>query len=285
MTYLKSVLQTKRHEALDDFLSRCKVFRKFDEVKIKAIANTTINYLTSSKEKRKTIELDQKLEQRWYDALAAGRYDYDVYNSDDYIAELWACWFVYSKRYILDMQKVKSLETMSISDYLKPIYAIVDLGCGFGYTSAAFKELYPHASVTGTNIENTIQFDVAKNLGKQFGFKVESDLENLNEDVDLVFASEYFEHIEDPIDHLREVVKTMHPGAFLIANAFGTRAVGHFNEYKIDGVFVDAKKVSKLFNEEMKNLGYIKIKTKLWNNRPTFWKHKTTFLDEEENDE
>ena len=267
-----SVLQENRHIGLQRFLTNIQKYRDIDKEKLALIAETTIKYLNSNTEQRQKIQYDQALEQRWYQGLKEGFFDYDVYNTDDYIAELWACWIVYSKRHLLNITKINSLPPIGIANTLHPLRKILDLGCGFGYTTAAIKELFPNAEVTGTNLDNTIQMDVAKHLSKEYNFNMVSDVNELSGQYDLIFASEYFEHIHEPIEHLDEIVGKLNPKAFLIANSFGTQAVGHFHTYLVNGSLIDGKATSRIFNNQLRRYGYQKIKTKLWNNRPAYWR-------------
>ena len=88
----------------------------------------------------------------------------------------------------------------------------------------------------------------------------------------LIFASEYFEHIERPVEHLINVINTNKPKYFLIANTFNQPAIGHFDTYKHYLDSYNGKETSKLFNNTLKENGYKKINTKLWNQRPNYWK-------------
>lgn len=214
----------------------------------------------------------RKLEARWYKSLAEGTPDYSVYGSAYYLAELWACWIIYSRKYLRALTPPQSLPPDGIAAFLRPVYRVLDLGCGFGYTAVGFKELFPDAQVIGTNLPGTVQFAVAQKLAERFGFLLAADVHAYPGAVDLVFASEYFEHILAPLDHLREVVTSVSPRFLLVANAFGATAIGHFLSYKVGGDLVPAERMSTLFGEEMKRLGYGKVKTKLWNNRPTLWR-------------
>ena len=90
---------------------------------------------------------------------------------------------------------------------------------------------------------------------------------------DLIFASEYFEHIEKPIEHLSDILKNCNPKYLLLANTFNQPAIGHFIEYSHKGKKYIGKTISKMFNETLKENGYMKIKTKLWNQRPNYWKY------------
>jgi hypothetical protein len=78
---------------------------------------------------------------------------------------------------------------------------VADLGCRMGITPCP-QEMFPQAEVTGTNLAGTTQTAIALRLGRQFGFQVRETVQQIPAPVDLVFASEYFEHIPAPIDHL-----------------------------------------------------------------------------------
>jgi len=208
---------------------------------------------------------------RWYNSLDKNQPDYTVYSDDDYITELWLCWKEYSKPHLRNIRK------NSIYDYHKDDSVIVDLGCGFGLTTAVISEMFPYAKVYGTNLPDTDQIKVASSYAKDYDFSVIHDVTELDtKDVDLVFASEYFEHFENPIEHLDHLMSVITPKAMLIANAFGTKAIGHFDYYKytnsLFGVMsIDAKSMSKMFNNKMREYGYEKQDTTLWNNRPAYW--------------
>jgi trans-aconitate methyltransferase len=148
---------------------------------------------------------------------------------------------------------------------------VVDLGCGVGLTTAALCELFPGAEVYGTNLLDTTQAAVAKGFGRQYKFKVVEDLNKIKAPVDLIFASEYFEHVLAPVDHLHEVLDRLVPRALLIANTFTQMAVGHFYQYRIDGLPVPGFEASKIFNKTLRERGYTKVSTKMWNQRPSYW--------------
>jgi len=159
---------------------------------IKEIASQTVKYLKSNGATRSILAEEQELETRWYSSVKAGSPDYGVYSSRYYLAELWACWIVYSRKYLIEIEKKKIITTVPGK--------ILDLGCGFGYTTTAIKQLFPDSIVCATNIRNTVQYQVAEKLSKQAGFILVEKLEELPPGIfDVVIGFEYFEHIEDPI--------------------------------------------------------------------------------------
>ena len=167
--------------------------------------------------------------------------------SDFYFAEVWKCWILYSKKYLKDIQKPNSLHDTSIYKDMSDVKTILDLGCGMGYTTAFLKLLYPQAKVLGTNLEDTLQYKLATELGKKYSFEIVEDLPNLQ--TDLVFASEYFEHIEKPVEHLRDLLQKNKPKYLLIANTFNQPAIGHFENYLDKDKTFTGREISKLFNK------------------------------------
>ena len=203
------------------------------------------------------------LEAIWYRALSAGRHDYSVYGADEYIADAWHCWVGYSRGYLRFMRA-------NLGKYFGGVRRVVDLGCGFGYTTRALRELFPDAEVVGTQIEGTLQYEVATRLGAEYGFSVVGDIASVGQ-VDLVFASEYFEHIYRPIEHIAEIVDEIEPGRLVVANAFGTRSAGHFESYRLDCELISPVKASRMFNDYLRARGYSSVVTGAWNNRPRLW--------------
>ena len=241
---------------------------------IKQVASNNMAKLKQSKVIRTELKLNDQYERRWYASLASGSKPYyEVYDTDYYLAETFVCWAFYSKKYIKVLLSDKSLINRSIFSDLQSITSVTDLGCGIGLTTASFKQLFPNIPVVGTNIEQTTQYKICKKFSQDYGFQMQTDLSGIKPG-GLVFASEYFEHIESPIEHLIDVIKSVKPSRLLIANAFGAKAVGHFNFYKFNGKQYTGKQISKIFNDALRKFGYEKVPTKLWNSRPTYWRLK-----------
>ena len=211
------------------------------------------------------------LEQVWYQSLEKGSPDYSVYGDPNYIADIWACWVCYSRNSVKVLNHPTSLKTKSVVSEIGDSGTIVDLGCGFGYTTLGLREIFPGSKIVGTNIETSYQFQVAKKITENHRIEILPDCFSLP-NIDMIFASEYFEHWERPVEHLYEVVKKCRPKYFVLANGFNGTAIGHFNHYKhLDKVY-PAKEMSKNFLKAMKFFGYQKMESKIWNSRPSVWK-------------
>lgn len=222
------------------------------------MAVQTISYYRSS-DREATREL-QEMEVAWYKSLDKSKPNYTIYGLPYYMVDVWACWVVYSRGYL------KLISSLNI----KGIKSVADIGCGFGYTTATLKEMFPKASVVGTNIKNTIQFEISSKIGESVGFKVVPLLPHKH--IDLIFASEYFEHIYKPIEHLEQLLAQCTPNHLIFANAFNTISIGHFREYLHLSKMYPAKNMQKMFLKTLKIYGYNKVHTGFWNSRPNYYR-------------
>ena len=216
---------------------------------------------------------------QWYKDLDGGNLDkaYRVYNDDYYFTDMWTCFAQYSRVYLRALRRPSLKNGKSIVEATRTAKVIVDMGCGIGLTTAALKQLYPKAKVYGTNLKDTKQWKFCQRIAKQYDFTLVDNLNRIKERADIVFASEYFEHIQRPIDHLAEIMDCMSPKYFIIANAFNTRSIGHFKVYQqLTGdqgrvVNVSELNISRLQNKHLKDNGYEAVKTTLFNQKPKFW--------------
>lgn len=263
------IINKQSKEDLREYLKLCS---KFHNIDIDYFYDVTISYINNHDKKpydALKFKHIQNMMDVWYNSLPNNP-DYSVYYDPYYFCEVWLCWVRYSRGTLKEIQSKKSLFDRSIVDDTTDVNRIIDLGCGFGYTTASLKEIYSQAEVIGTNLENSLQYKIAKQISINNDFEVKGSYKNTK--CDLIFASEYFEHFERPIEHLVDVIQETNPKYLIIANSFGPKAIGHFNTYKHLNLTLNSTKTSKLFTQTLNNLGYNKIKTKCWNNRPTYYK-------------
>jgi hypothetical protein len=218
-----------------------------------------------------TPALQHRLEQHWYLTLRAGAPDYTVYDTDDYLVEAVHCWWAYSRPYLRNCGKPGSLPPDGVWARFADASTIVDVGNGLGFTSAALRLLHPAARVVGTNMPGSTQYRIASHLADAYGFTMVPDVHTAPTAPDLVWATEYFEHFQSPLDHADEVIGTLQPRALLIANTFGGDATGHFDTYTVNGEELPCRSVARLFNQNLRRHGYRKVATTMWNGRPTLW--------------
>lgn len=211
-----------------------------------------------------------RLQTTWNASLKKQFPAYSVYSDPYYFCEAWLCWVKYSRRYLKDISSPKSLNGKSVISSMRSIKSILDLGCGAGYTTASLKEFFPRSSVYGTNVPDSSQFMMSSFLGKRHDFKIVKSHKKVK--ADLVFASEYFEHFPDPVNHLIDVIETTNFKFILFANTFSSPAIGHFADYDVDDRKMTGREVGRAFRQTLRDYGYVKVETVLWNDRPSFWR-------------
>lgn len=265
MTFLSAASKSD----LVHFLNECALVSEVDVDLAIQIATSHIQSHDKRNFNAKHLKRITDLQKRWKASLKREQPDFSVYDDPYYVCELWLCWIRYSRRYLRDISKNTSLFSKSIVSDIRA-NSVLDLGCGFGYTTAVLKEIFPRAAVTGTELLTTTQAKLARKLGRKANFKIVGS--HARQKADLVFASEYFEHFDRPVEHLVDVIERVKPTYWLIANSFGTDAIGHFQTYHHKDELYDAKGISKLFSQTMRSYGYERVKTKCWNNRPAYWK-------------
>lgn len=213
-------------------------------------------------------KLLEQLSQQWYNDLKQEhqRNIYAVYNHEYYVIDLFNCFIAYSRDYIKRLIKAEYFRQ------LQGAKVIVDLGCGLGYSTSLLTQVFPNAKVYATNISGTKQWAVCEIMAQRSGFTLVRSIHEVYEQVDIVFASEYFEHIRNPIEHAADIISAGKPRHLLIANSFNTWSMGHFTHYDVYGTTVSQDKISRMFNQYLRANQYESIKCGLWNNKPTVWK-------------
>ena len=199
---------------------------------------------------------------KWMDSLG-GKPAYDLYDDLYYLAAGWLSYKKWSRCYIKALRKHEKI--------FENVENLIDFGNGIGYSTLCFAELYPDINVFATNIKDSKQTKMGLNAAAMLlNVQYIYDYNNLPK-ANLLFCSEYFEHISSPIDHLDFIVKQTQPNRMIIANAFGTLAVGHFLDYGYGSDLLPAKVMSRKFNSYLKDIKYIRENYGFWNGRPAVW--------------
>lgn len=216
----------------------------------------------------------KRLEAQWYDNLSRGIPDYSVYNDPQYILDVVFCWKEYSRNYIRALNSPKKTIDngilLSVAELLRrDSSSVLDLGNGVGYSTAMLKELFPNCNVYGYNIPSD-QYRFTESISHKYGFSMVSDLNTVGK-CDIVFASEYFEHFECPIEHLEMIIDTVSPKHLIIANSFNTKSIGHFTNYRDNDIEIPQTNISRMFNKAITKFGYYRLNTKIYNQKPAIY--------------
>lgn len=268
---LSNVLEVEvscKDELVQDFYEHTQRIAGLTPEAVNAAKDQLVKYLRTPKERRPASAENINLFKKWYDSLKRNDPDFTVYDDPRYIGDMFACWHVYSSKYIRTTREL--LEEMN-----PPM--VVDIGCGPGLSTAELALMLPDARVVGVNIPGTDQYRIAEAMGKKYGFEMVGAVTSINQSGGVLFASEYFEHFEFPGEHLKDVVEEIEPDSMIVANAFGSTSVGHFDQYlfkRKDGreyEEIQNKSAGRRWNSTARDLGYEKVPTGYWNNRPAVW--------------
>lgn len=271
---LPAILSQKSPEHLDALIEACRKFWK-EPIDKEILKKDTLEFIKCHKDDKEAPDKNINKQQfkKWYKSLEKGEPAYEVYSEPEYIADIWSCWVNYSRKALREICTSTSLITRSLISALNPTGTIVDAGCGIAYSTVGLKQALPSARVVGTNFPDSWQYKLAQELGTQYSFEMRADPFSVGK-VEMFVASEYFEHITTPLEHLREIISKCNPNWFLIANGFNSKSIGHFDFYEDNGKRYSAAEMSKLFLKEMRKHGYEKQESKIWNNRPSIWKKR-----------
>ena len=208
----------------------------------------------------------------WEKSVDAGAPDFSLYGRAIYMNEAFNCWKLYSRRYLILLRSYLNRPDSVID--ADSIRSVLDLGCGCGYTTVGLSSIFPNAHIYGTNLKDTLQYKIAENICKDFPQCTicdESHNADLPESPDVVFASEFFEHLESPIVLLDDIIAKYHPKCFVFANTFTQMSLGHFAQYYHGGIAFPGKTISRVFNDSLRAKGYVKVNAGFFNNRPNIY--------------
>lgn len=249
-------------------ISECANYIEIDEQKAIASVKDQLASVKANITPQDWNEI-RKLETKWYKSLEKNP-DYSVYSDPYYLCDIWVCWALYSNKYIKSLINKTSLIDRSVVDFLGNVNTVVDLGCGFGFTTACLSEIFPSAKIYGTNLSTSFQYKVCQKIAKEYNFDILDTTKGI-QNVDLIFASEYFEHFQNSLEHLSEIIAINSPRMLVVANGYNGHAIGHFDNYLYKDKWFTAKETSLNFGKMMRDIGYKKMQTKIWNNRPSVW--------------
>jgi hypothetical protein len=217
--------------------------------------------LPSNRKLSATFE-EFELDNWWYDHYK----DFSRYTSWHYLYAGLNCFdsfskpcATYAKQYLGD-RKIKT---------------IVDVGAGIGLSTMLLADLFPSARVYYNNIVPSLQadfFEAHKHYCSNPPQAVtEKDLLG-HGPFDMLFASEYFEHFEEPMKQTHFLLDQVGFKYLIVNNSFNVKAYGHFNEYEGDDSLTP-REMSKLWLRNAR-CEYKELTVKCWNGRPKIFEKK-----------
>lgn len=270
--HTQNILDQPLRDGYRMFLKLCQELEA-DTRTVHREAQLVLGVLNSKRAKGSGSISPRPLERRWYESLSLGEPDYSVYDGDDYLGEMWASWAFYARKYL------RSVRDKGFLAAFQPGTRVLDMGCGCGLTTVALTQIIPHSQTIATNMGASRQAEFCRRLAAIHGFEIAGTLTDaalvLDGRVDVVFASEYFEHVPEPVEHLEEVL-SLDPQMIIVANTFDRPSVGHFDTtgYHVRGEKVPNRSVTPAFHAVLRGNGFTKLETGFWNGRPACWRRK-----------
>lgn len=195
------------------------------------------------------------------------------YMNDDYVYGAVACYNNYSKVVLRAIDSHKHI--------FKTVSSILDLGAGGALTTMHLKQIFPNAKVYYNNLINTQQVEFAKFMNSKYSlnlkFLLSDTIFTKEQHIDLIFACDFFEHILEPIEYIKNVIKVYSPKYLVISNAFLVEHPDHLRVFKVGSDRVNYKKMPRIFNNFVRSKGYMihPITYSMWNRRPCIFVKKS----------
>lgn len=214
-------------------------------------------------DKKTSMDFEEKeLDNWWYDNYK----DFSRYTSWHYLYAGLNCFdrfskpcALYAKQYLGD-RKIKS---------------IVDVGAGIGLSTMLLADLFPEAKVYYNNITPSLQadfFEAHKHYCTNPPQAITEKEMLQHGEYDMLFASEYFEHFEEPMKQTGFLLDQVGFNHLVINNSFNVKAYGHFKEFKYNETLAP-KQMSKVWLKFVRQ-EYAELKVKCWNGRPKIFEKK-----------
>jgi len=212
-------------------------------------------------DQKESMKIEKKdLDEWWWNKHYK---DFSRYSSWQYLYAALNCFVEYSRWNV-----IVGLENLESWDLIKEIDSVVDVGAGIGLSTMLLADSLPWADVHYNNIPS-IQVDFFKKHKHQ-RIKLSSERDLVKHGpFDLILASEYFEHFEEPIKQLEFLQNEVGFKIMIVSNSFTAKSYGHFKSYIIEGREYEPRQMSAIFNSVLEGPDYDRPKVaKSWNLHP-----------------
>lgn len=149
---------------------------------------------------------------------------------------------------------------------------VIDWGGGLGMHSLISAYLWPDSKVYYYNVPG-LQSDFAKDFVKKEydpgNLFIKTKRESLPEQADLIICYEVLEHLREPVDGVRDILK-VDPEVLSVSFSFTAPCRGHYAEFHTDEGLVPRNEIARYVNSEFRTK-YEAI-AHGWNARPVLWK-------------
>ena len=117
---------------------------------------------------------------------------------------------------------------LHMKDALPTPLEVVDLGCGEGNSVDFFRANFPGCHWTGVDIAESPEVHQRKRDDADFLIFDGVNIPRQSNSVDLVFSRQVLEHVRHPEEHLKDALRILKPGGYLIGSTSHLEAYHSF---------------------------------------------------------
>jgi SAM-dependent methyltransferase len=113
---------------------------------------------------------------------------------------------------------------------------VLDLGCGEGTSKGYFQKMNPEIRWRGFDLESSPEVDARQMADSDIHVFDGVHIPCKDDSIDLIYCKQVLEHVERPIELMREVNRVLKPGAYFVGSAsylepFHSLSICNFTPY------------------------------------------------------
>jgi len=113
---------------------------------------------------------------------------------------------------------------------------VLDLGCGEGTSKGYFQKMSPEIRWIGLDLKSSPEVDARQRVDPDVHVFDGIHIPFKDDSIDLIYCKQVLEHVERPIELMREVNRVLRPGAYFVGSAsylepFHSLSICNFTPY------------------------------------------------------
>lgn len=213
-----------------------------------------IERVSGAKINRNFADVTAAFTKRWYETA-----DPSFYNTAQYVTVQLECFNDWTMERTLQM--IQFLASFELPRTEAHQFQIVDFGAGAGLSTMMLAEAFPASRVYYVDSYRygaSILMSLAVELGIP-NIRFCTNLDDVDIIPDVVCAFDVFEHFEEPLPVLEQLLQNGLVPVYIDSSSFKYKAPGHFDNYWFgeEVGYVDANYAKPLFHDKICEYGYL----------------------------